>query len=95
MISFQPTDEQDVAREAMREFATKSLRPRARECDEAELLPDGFLQEAWELGLIQAFLQCPAVVVDRWLDKPGWQKAAASAEPTNEASTLAAPIKES
>jgi alkylation response protein AidB-like acyl-CoA dehydrogenase len=51
VISFEPTEEQAVAREAMREFAEKSLRPRARECDEAEALPEGFLQEAWELGL--------------------------------------------
>ena len=51
MISFEPTEEQEVAREAMREFAEKSLRPRARECDEAEALPEGFLEEAWGLGL--------------------------------------------
>ena len=56
MISFQPTEEQDVAREAMREFAEKSMRPRARECDEAEQLPDAFLQEAWELGLTATHL---------------------------------------
>ena len=56
MISFEPTEEQDVAREAMREFAAKSMRPRARECDEAEQLPDAFLQEAWELGLTATHL---------------------------------------
>jgi alkylation response protein AidB-like acyl-CoA dehydrogenase len=51
VISFGPTEEQEVAREALREFAEKSLRPRARECDEAESLPEDFLQEVWELGL--------------------------------------------
>jgi alkylation response protein AidB-like acyl-CoA dehydrogenase len=51
VISFEPTEEQEVAREAMREFAEKSLRPRARECDEAEALPEGFLEEVWGLGL--------------------------------------------
>jgi alkylation response protein AidB-like acyl-CoA dehydrogenase len=56
VISFEPTEEQDVAREAMREFAAKSMRPRARECDEAEQLPDAFLQEAWELGLTATHL---------------------------------------
>src|SRR3990172_5729387 len=40
----------------MRGFAEKSIRPRARECDEAELLPDAFLQEAWELGLTATHL---------------------------------------
>jgi len=30
VISFEPTEEQEVAREAMRGFAEKSIRPRAR-----------------------------------------------------------------
>jgi alkylation response protein AidB-like acyl-CoA dehydrogenase len=51
VISFQPDEEQEIAREAMREFAEKSLRPRARECDEAESLPEDLLQESWEMGL--------------------------------------------
>lgn len=51
MISFAPTEEQEVAREAMREFAEKSMRPIARECDEAESVPHAFLEEAWQLGL--------------------------------------------
>ncbi|MEN8181823.1 MAG: acyl-CoA dehydrogenase family protein [Myxococcota bacterium] len=51
MISFQPTEEQELVRDAMHEFAEKSLRPCARECDEAESVPDDLLQEAWGLGL--------------------------------------------
>ncbi len=51
MISFEPTEEQEVARATMREFAERRLRPRARECDEAEALPEDLLQEVWELGL--------------------------------------------
>ena len=51
MISFGPTEEQQVVREAMREFAEQALRPIARECDEASTLPDDLLQQIWELGL--------------------------------------------
>ncbi|HTF32963.1 MAG TPA: acyl-CoA dehydrogenase family protein [Myxococcota bacterium] len=51
MISFGPTEEQSVAREAMREFATRAMRPIARECDETASVPDKFLQSVWELGL--------------------------------------------
>ena len=35
VISFQPTEEQEVVREAMHDFAKSALRPIARECDEA------------------------------------------------------------
>ncbi|MDJ0869483.1 MAG: acyl-CoA dehydrogenase family protein [Myxococcota bacterium] len=51
MISFGPTEEQEVAREAMREYAQSAIRPLARECDEAAAIPDDFLQEVWQLGL--------------------------------------------
>ncbi len=51
MISFGTTEEQEVVREAMRDFAEQAVRPLARECDEASSIPDDFLQTAWELGL--------------------------------------------
>ena len=51
MISFGPTEEQEVVREAMREFADQVLRPAAREADEASRLPEGFLEQIAELGL--------------------------------------------
>lgn len=57
MISFQLTEEQEVVREAMREFAQQAMAPIARECDETSSIPDEFLASAWELGL--AFTQIP------------------------------------
>ena len=51
MISFQPTEEQEGGREALRDFAAQAVRPLARECDENEAIPDEFLQQSWELGL--------------------------------------------
>ena len=52
MISFGPTEEQVIARDAMREFAAQAMRPIARECDEASEIQAGFLDEAWGLGLV-------------------------------------------
>lgn len=51
MISFGPTEEQEVVREAMAEFAEQVLRPEARAADEASAVPDALLQQTWELGL--------------------------------------------
>jgi alkylation response protein AidB-like acyl-CoA dehydrogenase len=51
VISFAPTEEQEVVRDTLRAFAAEVLRPQARECDEASAIPDELLQSAWELGL--------------------------------------------
>ena len=52
MISFGPTEEQEVARDAMREFAASAIRPIARRSDEDSKTPDEFLEQAWQLGLV-------------------------------------------
>ncbi len=51
MISFGPTEEQELVREALREFAQKEIRPLARECDETATVPDALLEAAWSLGV--------------------------------------------
>ncbi len=51
MISFGMTEEQELVRDGMREFAADAIRPIARECDENSAIPDEFLQGIWELGL--------------------------------------------
>jgi alkylation response protein AidB-like acyl-CoA dehydrogenase len=51
VISFGPTEEQQMVREAMREFAEQAVRPIARDCDEASEIPADFLQSVWDLGL--------------------------------------------
>lgn len=51
MISFAPTEDQQLARQAMGEFALAAMRPLARDCDEAESIPGEFLDEAWQLGI--------------------------------------------
>lgn len=52
MISYGPTEEQEVARDAMRDFASSAIRPLARRCDEDSQVPDEFLEQAWQLGLV-------------------------------------------
>ena len=51
MISFGPTEEQEVVREAMRDFAEQVLRENAREADENSAIPADILDTVWELGL--------------------------------------------
>ena len=51
MISFGPTEEQELVRNTLRDFAAQVLRPAARAADEASELPSGFLDQVWELGL--------------------------------------------
>ena len=52
MISFGPTEEQEVARDAMRDFAAAAIRPIARKSDEDSKTPEEFLEQAWQLGLV-------------------------------------------
>ena len=51
MISFGMSEEQQLIRDAMREFAADAIRPIARECDEAGEIPEDFLDTVWTLGL--------------------------------------------
>jgi alkylation response protein AidB-like acyl-CoA dehydrogenase len=52
VISFKLSEEQEVVRDALHEFAEQAMRPIARECDESSEIPDDFLQQTWELGLV-------------------------------------------
>ncbi len=51
MISFGLSEEQEMVRDAMRDFAEQAIRPIARDCDEASEIPADFLQSVWDLGL--------------------------------------------
>ncbi len=52
MIAFGPTEEQELIRQTVHEFAQSELREIARPCDEKFELPDQLLQKSWELGLV-------------------------------------------
>lgn len=51
MISYGLTEEQELVRDTLRDFAAEVVRPLARECDEEGSIPDDFLSSVWELGL--------------------------------------------
>jgi len=52
MIDFQPTEEQQLVIDTVRNFAANEVRPRARESEEAKKLPDKVIEQAHELGLV-------------------------------------------
>jgi alkylation response protein AidB-like acyl-CoA dehydrogenase len=52
VISFKLEEEQQIARDALHEFAAEVMRPIARECDEEEKISEDFLAQSWELGLV-------------------------------------------
>ncbi len=58
MISFGMSEDQQLVRDSMREFAADAIRPLGRECDEASAIPADFLQSVWDLGLTST--QIPA-----------------------------------
>ena len=52
MIGFDPSEEQALIVETVRQFADKEIRPLARECDEARQIPEAILAQSHELGLV-------------------------------------------
>ena len=58
MISFGMSEDQELVRDSMREFAAEAIRPLGRECDESSAIPADFLQSVWDLGLTST--QIPA-----------------------------------
>jgi len=67
MISFGPSEEQELIRQTVSEFAQNELREIARECDEKSALPDDFIQKTWELGLVNSAI--PAELGGGGLDR--------------------------
>jgi acyl-CoA dehydrogenase len=54
MISFEPTEEQELVRATARDLAKESLRPLARDADEESAIPADFLRSTWQLGLVSS-----------------------------------------
>ena len=52
MIDFEPTEEQQLIIDTVRQFAENEVRPRARDADEAHELPADVIASAHELGLV-------------------------------------------
>lgn len=58
MVSFQPTEDEQVLCDAVRRFAIEQVRPALRSCDEQGDLPDRLARSFWQLGL--ALMHQPA-----------------------------------
>ena len=54
MISFSPSEEQQMIVNMVRQFATEEMRKVYRECDESGEIPGRIIDTAWSLGLISS-----------------------------------------
>ncbi|HVO42412.1 MAG TPA: acyl-CoA dehydrogenase family protein [Aggregatilineales bacterium] len=54
MLSFTPTDEQQMLVKSINEFACSKVRPAAHEADEACELPVALVRTGWEMGVLAA-----------------------------------------
>ncbi|MFL5804985.1 MAG: acyl-CoA dehydrogenase family protein [Roseiflexaceae bacterium] len=52
MISFTPTDEQQLIIETVRRYAAERLRPAAHDADESRTTPPDLIGKGWDLGLL-------------------------------------------
>jgi alkylation response protein AidB-like acyl-CoA dehydrogenase len=53
MISFEPSEDQQLVRDTVASFAHEQIRPAARDADESGHIPEALIQQAWDLGLVQ------------------------------------------
>ena len=56
MVSFMPSEDQKMIQDMARDFAINEIRPKARDCDEGDSVPESVLQAGWELGMVNAVL---------------------------------------
>jgi acyl-CoA dehydrogenase len=53
MVDFAPSEDQQLMRDTVRQFAVEQIRPVARHTDESGAVSEALAQQAWELGLVQ------------------------------------------
>ncbi len=56
MVSFEPSEEQQLVRDTVAAFAQEQVRPQARASDESGEIPASLVEQGWELGLTQALI---------------------------------------
>jgi acyl-CoA dehydrogenase len=54
MVSFQPSEDQQLIRDTVASFTQEQIRPAAHEADESGAIPDSLVQQGWELGLVNS-----------------------------------------
>jgi acyl-CoA dehydrogenase len=52
-VNFNPSEEQELLRQTLADFAREVVRPQLRESDEKNAVPADLAARAWELGLVQ------------------------------------------
>jgi len=56
MVSFTPTEDQQLLIDTIRRYALNDVRPGAHDADEDGTLPDSVIHRGWEIGLIPAVI---------------------------------------
>lgn len=56
MIDFELDEDQQLIQETVNAFANEVIRPAAHDADETGTIPSAIVEQAWELGLIPAFI---------------------------------------
>lgn len=56
MIGFQPTEEQQLIKDTVAQFAKEQIRPAAHDADESGEIPTTLIQQGWELGLVNSII---------------------------------------
>jgi acyl-CoA dehydrogenase len=54
MVSFRPSEDQQMVRDTVAAFAAEQVRPASRDADESNEVPSALVQQAWELGMVQS-----------------------------------------
>jgi alkylation response protein AidB-like acyl-CoA dehydrogenase len=54
MVSFQPSEDQQLIRDTVAAFAQEQVRPHAHDADETGTVPSAIIQQGWDLGLVQS-----------------------------------------
>ncbi len=54
MVSFEPSEEQQMLMDAAGKYASNDLRPASHEAEESCVLPKKLVGKGWELGVLQA-----------------------------------------
>ena len=54
MVSFQPSEDQQMVRDTVAAFAAEQVRTASRDADERNEVPVALAQQAWELGIVQS-----------------------------------------
>ncbi|HYD47738.1 MAG TPA: acyl-CoA dehydrogenase family protein [Terriglobales bacterium] len=56
MVSFSPSEEQQLIKDMVAQFAADKVRPAAHHADESGEIPAELIQEGWQLGLVQSLI---------------------------------------